>query len=89
MTLDYMIGSARDPNGANRQIRKRVEAAVRRSLRAGGVQTFTSVEAASDLVVSYLTTGNTASLKLVYDLAGSEIAGLLEELRQAGVQDRQ
>ncbi|GAA3138677.1 gamma-glutamylcysteine synthetase [Kribbella aluminosa] len=88
MPLDYMVGSARDPNGANRQTRKRIEAAVRRTLRTGGVQALTAVDAASDMVISYLTTANSASLKLVHDVAGKEIARLLEELLQGGVEDR-
>lgn len=88
MTRDYIIGAAGDPNAANRQARTRIESAAMRALHTTGLRRTTALEAASDLITSYLTKGNNESLNLVRHLAGDEIAELLEQLRRTASEDR-
>lgn len=88
MTRAYIIGAAGDTNAANRQTRTRIESAATQALHTAGLRRMTALEAASDMVTSYLVKGNNESLDLVRHLAGDEIAELLERLRQTASEDR-
>lgn len=88
MERDYIIGSASDPNAANRETRTKIESAVKRALHTAGLTRMTALEAASDLIVGYLTKGSNEGLKLVGSLAGEAIAELLVQLRQTALEAR-
>lgn len=81
MTRAYTIGAAGDPNAANRQGRTRIKSVAMQALYFAGLRRTTALEAASDLATSYLIKGNNESLHLVRQLAGDEIAELLQQLR--------
>jgi hypothetical protein len=84
---DYVLGSAADPNAAHRRNRTKIESAAKQALRTAGLRRITALEATSDMVTSYLITGNNDSLKLIRHLAGDGIAELLEQLRQTDSED--
>ncbi len=80
MARDYLLGSAMDPNPANKDIRQTVERKMVQRLIDAGASRFAAVDVAAGIVINYLTTGRYPARMLIRFLAGSDSLYLLAKM---------
>ncbi len=82
MARDYLLGSAMDPNPANKDVRQTVERKMMEKLADAGATRFEASMVASGIVVEYLTTGRYQARALIRFLAGNDSLYLLAKMKE-------